>query len=48
MMIKENVNVKAVQDILWHESFKTTMDIYVHSDQEMLREATSTLTRLYA
>ena len=47
LMIQQGASVKAVQDILGHADYSTTMNVYVHSDQEMLAEGTATLEKLF-
>jgi site-specific recombinase XerD len=38
-MIQNGVQPKAVQDLLDHSTYAGTMDTYVHTNAEMLREA---------
>ena len=39
LMIQNGVQSKAVQDLLGHSTYAVTMDAYVHTNAEMLREA---------
>ena len=39
LMIQNGVQPKAVQDLLGHSTYAVTMDAYVHTNAEMLREA---------
>ena len=45
LMIENGVPPKVVQAILGHSSYTTTMDIYVHTNPEMLRSATDILDK---
>ena len=47
LMIQQGTPVKAVQDILGHSDYATTMNIYVHTDEEMLAEGTASLEKLF-
>jgi site-specific recombinase XerD len=47
LAIKNGVPVKTVQDLLGHEDFSTTMNLYGdHVDSEMLENAVMTLNNL--
>ena len=45
-MIYFGMNVKALQDILGHQEFSTTMDIYVDRSQTLMREELEKIEQL--
>jgi integrase len=43
LMVRHGVAPKAVQETLGHSTYATTMDVYVHADEEMLENAVNIL-----
>jgi len=46
LMVEKGVNPKDVQDIMGHSTYATTMNIYVHTSPETLRDAVDILGKL--
>lgn len=44
LMLKKNVDLKVVQEMLGHSKLSTTADLYVHVDQEQKEEAAARVT----
>ncbi|WP_052353687.1 site-specific integrase [Neobacillus jeddahensis] len=47
MMIKENVNIKVMQERLWHSKSSTTLDIYTHILSSMQRIVVDKLDEMF-
>ena len=43
LMVEKGVNPKLVQDIMGHSNYATTLNIYVHTNPETLRDAVDIL-----
>jgi integrase len=43
-----NVDPKTIQSLMGHSSIKTTMDVYVHSSEEKLKEAADKMNSLFS
>ena len=43
LMVQQRVQVNQVQRTLGHSNYSTTMDVYVHTNPENLRDAINTL-----
>ena len=48
LMHQNGVASKEIQEVLGHEDIQTTLNLYVHTNSEMLRNATDTLYKAIA